>query len=154
MQVRHVLAAADQSTEGRAAILAAARLAQRCGARVTVLTVVDVAQGDGANHAARRSLGAAVDSALAELPTKPPVDLEVALGLPGIEIGHVAEASDADLVVIGRKRRSGIQRLLLGDTADAVARRSRTPCLFVLGEISGSTGCWLRSMARNAACRC
>ena len=33
--------------------------------------------------------------------------------------------------MLGRKRHSPMARLLLGDTADAVARRSRLPCLFV-----------------------
>jgi nucleotide-binding universal stress UspA family protein len=35
------------------------------------------------------------------------------------------------LLILGRKLRSQMTRLLLGDTADAVARRSRIPCLFV-----------------------
>ena len=33
--------------------------------------------------------------------------------------------------MLGRKQRSQWKRLLLGDTADAVVRRSRIPCLFV-----------------------
>lgn len=132
--MRNVLAAADYSVEGRAAILAAARLAQRCQARLTVLTVVEIGQGEIAKDAALRGLTATVDAALAPVSTRPPVDLRVALGLPGVEIGRFAERSDADLIVIGRKRRSDLQRRLLGDTADAVARRSSVPCLFVAGE--------------------
>ena len=130
--MRHVLAAADDSAEGRAAILVASRLAQQCRARLTVLTVADIAQGESAKDAALRGLRATVDAALAPLATKPRVELAVALGLPGVEIGRLAESSDADLIVIGRKRRSEMQRRLLGDTADAVARRSHIPCLFVL----------------------
>jgi nucleotide-binding universal stress UspA family protein len=61
----------------------------------------------------------------------PQIGYAVAYGLPGIEIGRAAERTRADLLVIGRKPRTRAMRLLLGDTADAVARRSRVPCLFV-----------------------
>jgi nucleotide-binding universal stress UspA family protein len=63
-----------------------------------------------------------------------PIDYAEAVGIPGIEICRYAEQHQVDLVVLGRKRRSHMARLLLGDTADAVARRSRVPCLFVPPE--------------------
>jgi nucleotide-binding universal stress UspA family protein len=71
---------------------------------------------------------------IAELPpeTEGPVPgLAVTYGLPGVEIGRFAESEGASLVVVGRKPRNSRTRLLLGDTADAVARRCRLPCLFV-----------------------
>jgi nucleotide-binding universal stress UspA family protein len=43
----------------------------------------------------------------------------------------LGERREADLLVLGRKPRSQLARVLLGDTADLVARRSRIPCLFV-----------------------
>jgi nucleotide-binding universal stress UspA family protein len=58
-------------------------------------------------------------------------ELATASGVPGIEICRFAEQAEADLLVLGRKRHSRMMRLLQGDTADAVARRSRSPCLFV-----------------------
>jgi nucleotide-binding universal stress UspA family protein len=61
----------------------------------------------------------------------PPVELTIVSGVPGIEIGRLAERREADLLVLGRKQRSQLTRVLLGDTADAVARRSRIPCLLV-----------------------
>jgi nucleotide-binding universal stress UspA family protein len=63
-----------------------------------------------------------------------PVELGIALGVPGIEICRFAEQRGADLLVLGRKHRSAVARLLVGDTADAVVRRSRVPCLFVEHE--------------------
>jgi nucleotide-binding universal stress UspA family protein len=66
--------------------------------------------------------------------TEDRVRLSVALGIPGIEICRAAEQLRADLIVVGRKRHSQRARLLLGDTADAVARRSRLPCLFIPPE--------------------
>jgi nucleotide-binding universal stress UspA family protein len=132
MLLRHILAAADNSEEGRAAITAAARLGQRSGARVTVLTVAHVARGDGVVARLVDRLRDTVDGQLAALdPPHPTVDLAVELGLPGIEIGRFAETSGANLIVVGRKRRTSMQRLLIGDTADSVARRSPIPCFFV-----------------------
>jgi len=135
--MRHVLAAADDSAEGRGAILAAARLAHRCHGRVTALTVAEIVQGDGVGRRVLDGLGAMVELALAGMANRPRVDLAVAIGLPGVEIPRFAETNDADLVVIGRKRRTEMQRLLLGDTADSVARRSRIPCLFVVAGEQG-----------------
>jgi nucleotide-binding universal stress UspA family protein len=68
-------------------------------------------------------------------PSAPKIEAETALGLPGIEIGRYAETHSADLVVLGRKHRNELQRRMLGDTADAVARRSRAPCLFVMAGV-------------------
>jgi nucleotide-binding universal stress UspA family protein len=72
-----------------------------------------------------------VQSDLPPLDPMPRVTFSLANGLPGIEIGRFAEEVRADLVVVGRKPRTRMARLLVGDTADAVARRSRLPCLFV-----------------------
>jgi nucleotide-binding universal stress UspA family protein len=55
----------------------------------------------------------------------------VAYGVPSIEICRFAEECRADLIVVGRKEPWERSRPLLGDTADAVARRSRIPTLFV-----------------------
>jgi nucleotide-binding universal stress UspA family protein len=68
---------------------------------------------------------------LAAAERRPVVSLAVTYGVPSIEICRYAEEVGAGLVVLGRKQRSAKTRLLIGDTADAVARRSRVPCLFV-----------------------
>lgn len=135
MQLRHIIAAADESAEGRVAVSAAASLAERTGGRVTVLSVVEQLLGEAVAPRALDGLRDMVAAQVAQLATPPHVDVAMAVGIPGIEIGRFAETAGADLVVLGRKRRSGMQRMLLGDTADSVARRSRTPCLFVqVGE--------------------
>lgn len=131
MQLRHIIAAADESAEGRAAVLAAALLAERACARVTVLSVAEQLRGEALAPQVLEGLRAMVASQLAHLGAPPRVDVAMAVGIPGIEIGRFAETSAADLLVLGRKHRSDMQRMMLGDTADSVARRSRTPCLFV-----------------------
>lgn len=136
MHLRHIVAAADESPEGRSAVLAAARLAERSGGRVTVLSVVERLLGESVAPRMLDGLRAMVHAQVSRLAHPPRVDVSLAVGIPGIEIGRFAETGGADLVVLGRKRRSDLQRRLLGDTADSVARRSRTPCLFVqAGEV-------------------
>jgi nucleotide-binding universal stress UspA family protein len=68
---------------------------------------------------------------LADRPELPVPTFDTGSGLPGIEIPRFAERRGAGLLVLGRKPRSPTQRLFEGDTADAVARRSTVPCLFV-----------------------
>lgn len=143
MTLRRVVVATDESDAGRKAVRIGADLARRASAELTVMRTVPAqpalvgtrGAGEGWNgadqaveeHRLRRWLAADVLS---------PDDLEqvetvVTFGLPGIEICRLGELRDADLLVLGRKPRSRSARLLLGDTADAVARRSRIPCLFV-----------------------
>ena len=143
MRLRHILAATDESDAGRRAVRVAIDLASRASARLTVLRVLAmevsrrlVSAGSGAsenghdqvacNHL-HRWLEAGVLTPR-EIST---VELAVAAGIPGVEICRVAEQAGVDLIVLGRKRHSPLMRMLLGDTADAVARRSRVPCLFV-----------------------
>jgi nucleotide-binding universal stress UspA family protein len=144
MHLRHIIAATDESEAGRQAVRTAAALSRRCSARLTVLRVVAVeavprfaavAEGTGVIGATnepeverlRRWLDAGVFAG-SEIPD---LQLGVAYGIPGIEICRYADNEGADLIILGRKRHSPMMRLLLGDTADAVARRSRHPSLFV-----------------------
>ena len=139
MHLRSILAAADDSEEGRAAITSALRLAHATGGSVAILTVITVGQTEAASRRSADLLQRHTSLALAELAGPPPVTHVEVVGLPGIEIGRVAEARGADLIILGRKRRIDGVRLLVGDTADAVARRSALPCLFVpvgLGELN------------------
>lgn len=131
MHLRQILAAADDSAEGRAAILAAARLARASGGTVTVLAVTETNGPDTPGQERRKGLRGFTQSVLEEMTDPPPVDHAVVAGLPGIEICRFAEEHGSDLILLGRKRRTEQQRLLIGDTADAVARRSALPCLFV-----------------------
>jgi len=132
MEFRTIVAALDDSEVGRRAAATAASLAARVGARLTILTVLPP-HGTAApvpewlERQAKR-IGPGVDTRTA-----------VVVGLPGVEIARFAEEQRADLIVMGRSRRSPTERLLVGDIADAVARRSAVPCLFVPQELPGMT---------------
>jgi nucleotide-binding universal stress UspA family protein len=145
MNLQHILAAADESEAGRQAVRSAIDLAGRARARVTVMRTfpagaLAVAAGTTGGYdfaGAERESPAIEDlrqwigSDLRAQCEPPPVELSIVSGIPGVEIGRLAERRKADLLVLGRKQRSQLARVLLGDTADLVARQSRIPCLFV-----------------------
>ena len=134
MKLEHIVVATDASEAGQGAYAAALDLAARASARVTVMRAI----------AGRRvPVGAYVDGSAAELerleewvswvaaPSGVPVKLGIEFGHPSVEIPRFAEANAADLIVIGREPRTQAVLLRAGDTADAVLRRSRVPCLLV-----------------------
>ncbi len=147
MTLQRIVVAADESDAGRWAARAALDLAAGTGAEVVVLRTVGVLS--------RQALAGARGVAVADTPPLPArqveverlsrwlapelagarpgvkVSLAITSGVPSIEICRYAEETRADLIVLGRKRRSAKTRLLIGDTGDAVARRSAVPCLFV-----------------------
>jgi nucleotide-binding universal stress UspA family protein len=142
VQLRHVVVATDESGEGRCAVRAGLDLAARASARLTIMRVFSlepvpllgsvvggILAADGAGTALERLQQWLEPELQAGRPI--PVELGIAFGVPGIEISRFAEQRGADLLVLGRKHRSAMARLLVGDTADAVIRRSRVPCLFV-----------------------
>ena len=145
MKVQHILAAADESEAGRQAVRSAIDLAARAHARVTIMRSLPVGAmavaagttggydfaGAEIESPAIEDLRQWIESDLRAQCEPPPVALSIVSGIPGIEIGRLAERREADLLVLGRKQRSQLARVLLGDTADLVARQSRIPCLFV-----------------------
>jgi len=176
--LQHIVVAADETAASREAIRTALRWATPAGARVTIISVsepgtIPALAGAGAFSAPDQPSSPALDSIqrwllpeLAREPAWPVPETAMAVGIPSIEIARFADEASADLLVIGRKQRSAAARLLVGDTADAVARRSRVPCLFVptpidvpitiLTALDGSTRCLnvlaaTRSIA-NALC--
>jgi nucleotide-binding universal stress UspA family protein len=145
MNLQHILAAADDSEAGRQAVRCAIDLAGRAHARVSVMRAFPVGAmavaagttggydfaGAEIESPAIQDLRRWIRSAVRAQCEPPPVELSIVSGVPGIEIGRLAELREADLLVLGRKQRSQLARVLLGDTADLVARQSRIPCLFV-----------------------
>jgi len=147
MDLRRIMAATDDSDAGRQAVRSALAIGARSGARVTIMQAVPARPallaraselGAGGQSLpepwALERLQQCVEGSLNGSAKAVPIEYAEAVGIPGIEICRYAEQHQIDLLVLGRKRRSQMSRLLLGDTADAVARRSRVPCLFVPPE--------------------
>src|SRR5438105_1647580 len=130
MQLRTILAATDESPDGRHAVHMARRLAASAGASLSVLRVLPVSGEAG------KAAGRFVSNRTPERVASPDleqflqwlgpdalngslgVELVLAYGVPGVEISRLAEERGADLVVLGRRARSPTHRLLLGETAD------------------------------------
>ena len=152
MQLRHIVAATDESDAGRQGVRAAPR-AVGTDRRPRHRHADGAGHGGGvgrdpvgqpavdeAAEASVERLRRWIEADLAVAGPKAPVSFALTYGLPGIEIGHFAERERADLLVLGRKQRSLMARLVVGDTADAVSRRSMLPCLFVAGRRRAPTG--------------
>jgi len=144
MNLRHIVVATDESDAGRQAVRTGVDVATRASAKVTVMRTVPIpavpvfvgvrgaADPFGGNEAVEvERLQRWLEADVLPPDDRRGVETAVVYGVPGVEICRFGETRDADLMVLGRKPRSQMARLLLGDTADAVARRSRLPCLFV-----------------------
>jgi nucleotide-binding universal stress UspA family protein len=132
MPFKHLLVAIDDSPASRNAARFAAYLAGFLGDELTVLNVLPAGPGvspgsDGGSDGVHAMLGREIFA------THPSLAIEAAAvrGVPQVEIPRFAEQIKASLIVLGRKPRSRTTRLMLGDTSDAVVRRSRLPCLMV-----------------------
>jgi nucleotide-binding universal stress UspA family protein len=127
------LIATDGSDCARRAAKYGLELAARYDAAVDVVSVYrgDEAQGqatldDIADLAA--DVGVAVDT-------------ELLSGKPAKSIVNYADETGADLIVVGRRGRSGVRERLLGSITERVLRRSGPPVLTVPeGDIDDGTG--------------
>lgn len=125
MAYRRILLAYDGSMQGRSALREGALLARRCRAKVYLLSVVAetpglrIAEGQhpGAVSQHLDSLRTVLDTGvenLRRLGFDPEARLVV--GEPSIEIGAYARQIKADLVVVGHRRQSLMERWWLGAT--------------------------------------
>jgi nucleotide-binding universal stress UspA family protein len=142
-----ILVASDESSAGRHAVSMARVLAKGAGAELTILRAV-VAPEAGNVPSGRFDSTAGDSSPEGEIPADlarfldwlgpenggtagPVVEVAVAFGVPGIEIGRMAELRGVDLIVIGRRRSNEGEPPILGETADALIRRCDRPVLAV-----------------------
>ena len=144
MTLKRIVVAAEESEASRQGIRTALAWGPALGASVTLFHVLAGSPAGalaavGGSHDGERvdtgdapaALDAWLTAELAGQSGRLAPSIETGFGLPSIEIPRFAEREGAGLLVVGRKPRSPAQRLFEGDTADAVARRSTVPCLFV-----------------------
>ncbi len=131
--IRTILHPTDFSVPSGLAFRLACSLAQAHGARLHVLHVAEhpvvvPVEGTGTGWPVRyqQELTAKL---LAIRPDDPNVPVEHQLlfaAAPGAEIVRVAQAIEADLIVMGTHGRTGLARLLMGSVAEQVVRKA--PC--------------------------
>ncbi len=144
IDLRRVLVPTDFSTHSNSALTYAAAFAEKFGAELHLLHVVqDLAlflpdtvtvapptatAVEQFSEAAR----AALEGAVRELPLKGlkafPVVRE---GAPYAEVVRYAKEADIDLIVMGTHGHTGLARLLLGSVAEKVVRSAPCPVLTV-----------------------
>jgi nucleotide-binding universal stress UspA family protein len=149
MTIKSILVAVDGSEQATKAAEVAADLAQSCGAKLIVLTVVKPVFGDERDELAElarmehmerteyemlqergRAIVKAAESSVCE---KGLTDLEsvVEVGDPAEVIIGMTETRRADFVVIGRRGHGALARLLLGSVSNKVVQLATVPCIVV-----------------------
>jgi nucleotide-binding universal stress UspA family protein len=141
MQFRHILAPTDFSEYSKKAVASALELAQKFGAKLTILHVIELppypVEGyvppslsatflDDMERQATVDLAQIVPEAEA---TKVEVARLVAMGTPYRKIVETAEADHVDLIVMATAGRTGFSHLVLGSIAERVVRTASCPVL-------------------------
>jgi nucleotide-binding universal stress UspA family protein len=143
IQLRRILVPVDFSPPSRAALAYAAALADRFGAELTLLHVVqDLAvffpdpEGAASVTLPVGQLTAAVREGLTRFLRESnlgdrPAREEVREGRPHAEIIAYAAEAGSDLVVMGTHGRGGLAHMLLGSVSERVVRGAPCPVLTV-----------------------
>jgi nucleotide-binding universal stress UspA family protein len=143
---KRILCPIDFSDASRAALEAAAAVAKRYGAKVSLFHAYPVPGytfPDGSYVASSKMLEELSEQAqrhleewkaIAEGLGIAQVEIATAIGEPSHEILAFAKAQKADLVVLGTHGRTGIQHALMGSVAERVVRRASCPVLTVRPE--------------------
>jgi nucleotide-binding universal stress UspA family protein len=138
MDLRHILVATDFSEPAARATSLAITLAEKFGAKLTLLhayTLPTYGYADGLYwpvedlaRAAREVLDAELEKVRRRVPAAEGV---VVMGLPWEQILAVAKERDADLIVMGTHGRRGLARIALGSVAEKVVRLAEAPVMTV-----------------------
>jgi len=138
MSFQRILIAFDDSAIAAHAVEAGAELATALNADAALVHVVDPALAylpDGGVPvadliAALKREGHALLAATAQRLRVPPAWQFLREGKPADQILAAAREWEADVIVVGTHGRSGVSRLVLGSTAEAVVRHA--PCLVLV----------------------
>jgi nucleotide-binding universal stress UspA family protein len=137
---RRMLVAVDSTPVACEAAREGLELAERLGARVTLVHVLPASvanKGEAADFAAfERACEDYASGLLSELRQLtgrggPPTDTAVLHGEPAEALSQAASAEDVDLVIVGTRARGALARTLLGSVADALLHRSPKPVMVV-----------------------
>ena len=142
-EIRKILLTTDFSETSARAFEAAEALAGKSGAELIVLHIEDdrfpplvveyMAVGledirQRQQEHSRKQLAEFVSRHLSE---ERDVELEVALGVPHVEIVRLAEEREVDLIVMATHGRGFISHAIMGSTTERVLRRTPCPVLVV-----------------------
>lgn len=142
-EIRTILVTTDFSETSAKAFEAASALAERYDAGLTVLHVEDdrfpplvveymaVGLEDIRQRQQEHSRKSLEEFVARHLGDSKDVTLEVALGVPHVEIVRLAEEREVDLIVMATHGRGFISHTIMGSTTERVLRRTPCPVLVV-----------------------
>jgi nucleotide-binding universal stress UspA family protein len=143
MDIRHILVPTDFSAPSQQAMTYAFELAQKVGAKLSLLHVIEVPVYaievslplQDLEQDARRGLARLLPEAAA---AHVDVTRLVAMGVPYEQILKMATAEQVDLIVMATHGRTGLRHLAMGSIAERVVRMAPCPVLTIrsLGEDS------------------
>jgi nucleotide-binding universal stress UspA family protein len=159
-KIDRILVPFDFSPSSRAALNDAIELARKWGAGLQVLHVVAEPPIDVAGAAAAQDLQEALESRASELRLRlldlladsgkgVQTEAVVVIGRPGPEIVRATRTADIDLVVMATHGVTGIKRIFLGSTAEAVLRGAGAPVLVSKPELAEPK--WTAGANRSSA---
>ena len=136
MNVRHILAPTDFSEHSKRAVTYAFELAQKVGAKLSLLHVIEVPAYaievalplEELERDARRELAHQFPEADA---THVAATRLVELGVPSQRILETATAEQVDLIVMATRGRTSLGHLVMGSVAERVVRLAPCPVLTI-----------------------
>jgi nucleotide-binding universal stress UspA family protein len=143
MQFRHILAPTDFSEYSTQAVASALEWAQKFGAKLTMLHVIELPPYPVEGYVPPSLSATFMDDLerqattdLAQLvPEAESAGVEVArvvaVGSPYRKIIDMAEAEQVDLIVMATAGRTGFSRLVMGSIAERVVRSASCPVLTI-----------------------
>lgn len=141
--INHILAPTDFSGFSNSAFQFACKLADKAGAKITLLHVVEPPYNfavavEGMLELMEKNATKRMKLLVAQCEANIDIEIEVRHGRTSGEILNFVETSGADLVVMGSRGQSGISRTVLGSTSAAIAQELPVP-LFVIPEETTKT---------------
>ena len=145
MEIHHILAPTDFSVYANQAVTSAFELAQVCGAKLSLLHVIEVPVYAievalplaDLEQDARQSLARLLPEAAA---AHVEVTRLVELGVPYHKILEVARAEHVDLIVMATHGRTGLGHLVLGSVAERIVRLAPCPVLTIRSSGTNTVG--------------
>jgi len=135
---RTVVVTTDFSDNSTVAVKPAVAIAEKFGARIVLVHVIETSAGEpgGSGKDALGGLKAMAKEHLEEygareIGDRVPWSPEVAAGPASLAIDEVVRRHRADLVVVATHGRTGVLHLLLGSVAERVVRTATCPVLTV-----------------------
>jgi universal stress protein A len=150
MEIRQILAPTDFSKFSKQAVQCAYELAQKFGAKLLLLHVVELqaypveiflpsAEGttllDGLERQARLDLAQLLPKAQG---VKVEVNCQAVVGTPYYKIVEVAAAGKVDLIVMATHGHTGLSHLFVGSVAERVVRMAQCPVLTIRPTVAAA----------------